>query len=402
MNRPPNDPHNVLGRSRAATLLVTLAVINIGYAAALIWLAYIARDARVLASTGLPIPDFTAFWAAGRLALEGTPALAYDWQAHRAVEVAGLGHDFTNWMPWHYPPPFHLLITPFAVLPHWGAMALWCGLTLGLYLWTCWRILPDRLALLAALAAAPTAMILVNGQTGFLVGALLGLALLEIDRRPVRAGLLLGLLGFKPHLVAVIPLPLIATGRWATVAGGLAMLAILVAVSWAALGTAAWTAFLDSTTETAKVFASTGAAEQRWEMGASLYGGMRHFGAGFEASMAVHFVAALAVLVALVTAWRNPATTPDTKAALICYATLAATPRVLNYDLHILLIGALFQCRHSLAHGFYRGEQILLAVAALGAFVALLFSPGLNPVLALALFTGCWLGHARRGEAGRR
>ena len=80
---------------------------------------------------------------------------------------------------------------------------------------------------------------------------------------------------------------------------------------------------------------------------------------------------------------------------MVCFATVAATPRVLNYDLHILLIGALFQCRHSLAHGFYRGEQPLLAVAALGAFVALLFSPGLNPALALALFTGCWIGHGR-------
>ncbi|MCH8169184.1 MAG: DUF2029 domain-containing protein [Proteobacteria bacterium] len=402
MTGPARDPHDLLGRNRAATLLVTLAIINLGYAAALIWLAYIARDARVLASTGLPIPDFTAFWAAGRMALDGAPALAYDWQAHRAVEVAGLGHEFSDWMPWHYPPPFHLLITPFAALPHWGAMALWCGLTLGLYLWTCWRILPDPLALVAALAVAPTAMILVNGQTGFLVGALLGLALLEIDRRPFRAGLLLGLLGFKPHLVAAIPLPLIATARWTTIAGGLAMLAALVAVSWAVLGGETWSAFLASTSETAKVFANTGAAEQRWEMGASLYGGLRHLGAGFEAAMVVHGVAALAVLVALVRAWRNPATTPDIKAALICYATLAATPRVLSYDLHIVVIGALFQCRHSLAHGFYRGEQALLAVAALGAFVALLFSPGLNPVLALALFAGCWLGHARRGEAGRR
>ena len=52
---------------------------------------------------------------------------------------------------------------------------------------------------MAALAVAPTAMILVNGQTGFLVGALLGLALLEIDRRPFRAGLLLGLHCVTPN-----------------------------------------------------------------------------------------------------------------------------------------------------------------------------------------------------------
>ena len=39
MTGPARDPHDLLGRNRAATLLVTLAIINLGYAAALIWLA---------------------------------------------------------------------------------------------------------------------------------------------------------------------------------------------------------------------------------------------------------------------------------------------------------------------------------------------------------------------------
>jgi len=387
---------SAIGRDRAATLLIALAVINLGYAAALIWLAYVARDPEQVGSAGMTIPDFTAFWAAGRLALDGIPALAYDWQAHRAVEVAALGHDYVGWMPWHYPPPFQLVMAPFAALPHWVAMALWCALTFALYLWACWRILPDWLTLVAALAVAPTAMIFVNGQTGFLIAAVLGLALLEVDRRPFRSGLLLGLIGFKAHLVAAIPLPLLATGRWRTIAGGLVMLAALVAVSWAALGTEDWTAFVDSTRESGKVFANSGMARQRWEMGASVFGGLRYADLDYRTALAIHAAAALVVLVLLVRAWRNPAASPDVKAALICYGTLAATPRVLNYDLHILLIGALFQLRHALGHGFYRGEQLLLAFVTLAAFVSLLFAPGLTPVLPLALFAACWLGHLRR------
>jgi hypothetical protein len=64
---------------------------------------------------------------------------------------------------------------------------------------------------------------------------------------------------------------------------------------------------------------------------------------------------ALGVLAITVKAWRTPTITPEIKAALICFAALITTPRVLNYDLHILVNGALFQTRHALRQGFYPG-----------------------------------------------
>ena len=373
-------------RARATALLAALAALNLAFAAVLIVPSYVT-----LAAPG-QIPDFAAFWAAGRLTLEGTPALAYDWQAHRAAEVAGLGRAFTGWMPWHYPPPVQLAVTPLAALPLFAAMALWVGATCALFLWTCWRIVPHPNAVLAGLAAAPTALTLVNGQIGFLIAALLGLALLDLDRRPLRAGLLLGLLGLKPHLVVAVPVVLIGAGRWRAVLGGAAMVLALATLSWAALGGATWAAFIASITQTSGVFASEAG---KWTMYATLYGGARFAGLGFTPALALHAAAALAVLGLTVRAWRAPGLTPEIKAALLCFAAVAATPRVLNYDLHILLIGALFQTRHALAHGFYRGEQLLLAGAALAAFASMLAAPGLNPALALVLFAGCWLGHAR-------
>jgi hypothetical protein len=390
------DRTNPIPRRRATALLAALAALNLAFAAVLIVPSYVT-----LTAPG-QIPDFAAFWAAGRLTLEGAPALAYDWQAHRAVEVAGLGYDFDGWMPWHYPPQVQLAVTPLAALPLFAAMALWVGATLALFLWTCWRIVPLPGAVLAGLAAAPTALTLVNGQIGFLMAALLGLALLDLERRPARAGLLLGLLSFKPHLVVAVPVALIAAGRWRAVLWAAGAVMALAALAWAALGGATWAAFLASITDTARVFAGTGAADQRWAMAAGAFGWLRHLGAGFGLAMEVQGAVALAVLVLTVRAWRAPGVAPEIKAALVCFATLAATPRVLNYDLHILLIGALFQTRHALAHGFRPGEQLLLAGAALAAFVSMLAPPGLNPALALVLFAGCWWGHVRRGEAGRR
>jgi uncharacterized membrane protein len=370
-----------------AALLAALAALNLAFAAVLIVPSYIT-----LAAPG-QIPDVAAFWAAGALTLEGTPALAYDWQAHRAAEVAGLGRDFDGWMPWHYPPHVQLAVTPLAALPLFAAMALWTGGTLALFLWTCWRIVPHPNAVLAGLAAAPTAMTLVNGQIGFLMAALLGLALLDLDRRPLRAGLLLGLLSFKPHLVVAVPVVLIATGRWRAVLGGAAATLALAALSWAALGADTWAAFIASITQTSGVFAGEAG---RWTMYASPYGGLRFAGLPFGSALALQGAVALAVLALTVRAWRAPGLTPEVKAALICFAAVAATPRVLNYDLHILVIGALFQTRHALARGFGPGEQLLLAGVALAAFLSMLAPPGLNPALALALFAGCWLAHARR------
>jgi hypothetical protein len=384
---------DLIPRGRATALLAGLAALNLAFAAVLIVPSYIT-----LAAPG-QIPDFAAFWAAGALTLEGTPALAYDWPAHRAVEVAGLGRDFAGLMPWHYPPHVQLAVAPLAALPLFAAMALWVGATCALFLWTCWRIVPHPNAVLAGLAAAPTALTLVNGQIGFLIAALLGLALLDLDRRPARAGLLLGLLSFKPHLVVAVPVALIATARWRAVLWAAGAVLVLAALAWAALGAETWAAFVASITQTSGVFAGEAG---RWTMYAGAYGWLRYLGAAFGPAMATQGAVALAVLALTVRAWRAPGVAPEIKAALVCFTALAVTPRVLNYDLHILVIGALFQTRHALAHGFYRGEQWLLAAVALAAFVSMLAPPGLNPALALVLFAGCWLGHVRRGEAGRR
>jgi hypothetical protein len=167
-------------------------------------------------------------------------------------------------------------------------------------------------------------------------------------------------------------------------------------LSWAVLGGDTWAAFIGSINDTGRVFSGTGEGTQRWVIGASAYGLLRHLGGGVGLALALQGAVALAVLAVTVKAWRSAAVTPEIKAALICYGALAATPRVLNYDLHILLIGALFQVRHALGRGFYPGEQLLLAGAALAAFLSILAPPGINPALAPVLFAGCWWGHVRR------
>ena len=381
---------------RALVLVWAIAAVNLAYAATLIVVGYAMQTPGVVDPADLPVPDFAAFWAAGRMALEGTPALAWDWDAHRAAEVAGVGYDFVGWMPWHYPPTFQLGMAPFAALPLWPAMAAWAGLTLGLFVWTCWRILPGALAPGAALAAAPTAMNLVNGQTGFLIAALMGLGLLALERRPAGAGLALGLLSVKPHLALAFPVALAAAGRWRVLA--VAALAALgfAGLALAVLGPASWAAFVTSVTDTASVLRGAHRiASAPYEMGASPYMGLRVLDLGLRPALALQAVVSVAVLVVLARAWADPRLSPALKAALACFATVAATPRVLNYDLHILVVGGLFQLRHARNAGHFRGEAGILLAALVLAIPSMLYPPGVNWGLGTGLFLACWLGHAR-------
>src|ERR1700744_3948907 len=46
-------------------------------------------------ANGLGIPtDFVNVWSAGRLGLDGLPALAYDWDIQKKAQGAGLGQSY--------------------------------------------------------------------------------------------------------------------------------------------------------------------------------------------------------------------------------------------------------------------------------------------------------------------
>jgi len=86
-----------------------------------------------------------------------------------------------------------------------------------------------------------------HGQNGFLTAALLGGALVMLDHRPIVAGILFGLLAYKPQFGMMIPLVLAASGRWRPFAAAAATVLILALAATAAFGPHVWQAFLDST-----------------------------------------------------------------------------------------------------------------------------------------------------------
>ena len=106
----------------------------------------------------------------------------------------------------------------------------------------------DRPVWLLLAVAYPAVFVnLGHGHNGFLTAALMGGALVHLDRRPWLAGILFGLLAYKPQFGLMIPLVLVVTGRWRTIAAAAATVLALAAATTLVFGVDVWTAFLEGT-----------------------------------------------------------------------------------------------------------------------------------------------------------
>ena len=148
------------------------------------------------------------------MALRGEASAVYDPASHWAEQQAFFADPEIVFYGWHYPPFFLIVACLLAMLPYLAALFVWQAATLAAYAAMIRLIAPGTLALTAALAYRPVLVNLTHGQNGFLTAALIGSSLALLDRRPWIAGILIGLLAYKPHFGLLLPLVLMLTGRW--------------------------------------------------------------------------------------------------------------------------------------------------------------------------------------------
>jgi hypothetical protein len=359
--------HGDAARQPSPTRFICLlgATLALGYLAALItaWLG----GHFLLDGDGRPIAnDFVNVWAAGRLALDGDPAAAYDWTLHKAAEVGAVGHDFPNYYGWHYPPPFLFVAAALATLPYLVAALVWLIVTLAAYAATLGGILGNRAGALLALGFPAAIWNVTAGQNGFLTATLIGGTLGLLERHPALAGLCLGLLSYKPQFGLLFPIVLIADRRWLTIVVAALTVGALVMASWLAFGSASWEAFVHWMPITGRVVLGEGAAD--WSRLQSLFGLMRAHSAGEMLAWTVQTVSALAVVAGIVALWRSPASY-EIKAAGLAAGALLATPYIYIYDLVVLAVAVAFLLRLALRRGFSAVD-----VGALGAAGLLILS----------------------------
>jgi arabinofuranan 3-O-arabinosyltransferase len=297
--------------------------------------------------------DFVNVYAAGRLALDGHAAHAYDWPIHKAAEVRALGHDFPNYYGWHYPPPFLFVAAMLALLPYLGAALAWLLATLCSYAAAMRAIMGGGTGIFVALGFPAALWNVTAGQNGFLTATLVGGTLIFLQSRPVLAGVLLGFLTYKPHFGLLFPLVLIADRRWRTIAVAAAVAVAMATASWLAFGTASWQAFFHWLPISSHAILGEGLAD--FTRLQSLYGLVRAHGGSQAFAWSVQAAGTLAIAAATLWLWRTRAPY-DLKAAALAAGTLVATPYVYMYDLVVLAIAVAFFLRFVLERGLRASE----------------------------------------------
>jgi hypothetical protein len=124
-----------------------------------------------------------------------------------------------GWAAFFYPPIFLLVCLPLALLPFWWSAVAWIAATAVAVFVAIGPILPRvGSAWLIAVAFPAAWMSAASGQSSVLAAALFTIAARSLDRGPVLAGLCYGCLAVKPQLGLIVPIALIAAGRWRTAA----------------------------------------------------------------------------------------------------------------------------------------------------------------------------------------
>lgn len=301
--------------------------------------------------------DFSNVYAAGQWVLDGRPEAPYSPALQHEMEKRIFGAT-TPFYGWHYPPIFLGVAALLALMPYLVALFVWQAATLALYLWAMRMIVPMQAALLPAIAFPAVLINISHGHNGFLSAALFGGGLVLLDRNPRIAGWLLGLLSFKPQLGVLIPVALVAGGKWRAFTAAAAMVIALVVLSWVMFGAGSWSAFRDSLEFTRTVVLEQGGTG--FHKIQSPFAALRLIGAPVGVAYAAQLAAICTVAVLVFILWRSEIAFA-LKAAALLTGALIATPYVLDYDLMVMAPAIGFVAAHGLKHGFIDYEKSVLA-----------------------------------------
>ena len=346
-----------------------------GFVAMAVLLLSTSRD--LLDARGTPVgADFVTFWAASDLSLKGHAGDSFDAGAIAAAERRAVPASDQIYL-WHYPPVFLLYVLPLATVPYiWGYLA-WVTLWVVAFAATMRRLAGSD-AMWLALGSTATLVNVMHGQNGLPSAILVAATLFLLPKRPLLAGIALGLLCYKPHLGATFGLLLLIGGHWRAIVGAAIGVGGSILASLAAFGATPWTAFVANLSVAARVLEQGGVP---WEKMPSVFVAARLLGAGVTQAYAVHGLVALGALAVALAIWRGAAT-HERRAAVAVAAAALVPPYLFDYDLAIATVAIAFLWRDGERGGWAPGVRPVVALA--------MIAPAVLP--ALVVVTGIqWL-----------
>jgi hypothetical protein len=296
---------------------------------------------RYLRSGQIKGTDFVQFYTLGRLAHDGRVTGFADFDAIRETQLAAVPESHVVYFPPVYGPQVPLALAPLGFFSYEGALLVWILVTAAVYLWLMFRTasaLPALqahvgLVLLAAVAYPPFWQLIQHGQLTIVAIAALAGAWFALRRdRPWLAGACLGILAYKPPLLAPAAAVLLLAGEWRMLASaGLVAAGQLVAASvWVGLtGLRDYVMVLVSLPAMANQLETRPAQTHAWR--------------GFWAlivpdtpwEFVLFFASAAATIVLAARIWRRQPD-PALRMAVLALAIALAAPYLFVYDLAIL------------------------------------------------------------------
>ncbi|HEX4609307.1 MAG TPA: glycosyltransferase family 87 protein [Urbifossiella sp.] len=216
-----------------------------------VWLGSLAIGGFTRDAEGqLLCADHIAFYSAAALIRDGHPGSIYDHDAIGGAQQAITGGDWPYFMAYRNPPFYALLYVPTAALSFPASVLIWMALSVAAIGFAVWCLRPEhpwRVFGWAFTFYPVFAAISFGQNTPLSLAVFAAVYRLSADRRTLAAGLVAGLLWYKPQLL-IGPFiwwglsPWRHRGEWlgVTLTG-----AGLTALSWVVIPEAAW-AFVET------------------------------------------------------------------------------------------------------------------------------------------------------------
>lgn len=342
-------------------------------------------------------PDFLVFWAAARAFIEHKLGMIYSidiFTDYQNVLFADRFPNVVHFRPFFYPPIWLLMLAPFGLLAVGKAYALFMSGTVALATSVVAR--RDSWGWLAVLVSPAAVWVVLAGQNTFLSVALFYGGLHLLAGSPVLAGILLGLLSYKPQIWVLVPLALLAARQWRALATMAATVLVLVVISAAIFGPSFWLAFLEAAREAAGPRVAEVMLERIYMHMTTLVAAARIVGLSPAVSGLVQTAGAILAVAAVWLAFGRKGQS-DARIAVLATATFLVSPYTLNYDLLLLMPAAVAMFRLGIADGFKALERLVLMMLWLIPTFGMVLNRLDLPVMPLVILGFGWFAWQRLG-----
>lgn len=304
--------------------------------------------------------DYSMLYNSGKLAASGNATDIFNVPKLQEMMAENIGTKVPWDVQWFYPPTFLLMfLIPLSQIPFHISLLLWMIITLGLAVFAIYLLVPKHKILSLLVLGFPGVMLTFRwGQNSFLSTSLLGFGIYFMQSSPILAGLMFGLLTFKPQLAFFPFILLLITKEWRTLFWSIIFGLATVVTSAVAFGLDVWKAFFNNFFNVVPTLLTT-VWEKTTNIQPTLYTALRLFKLN---DLLTKIILALAfILVASTAAWIWKNTNRITlKGSVMVLGTFTFMPYFIQYDLMVMSIAFVLMAYDFLEYGCRKHELIIL------------------------------------------